>query len=103
MDKKHRGSAGPYEEYGRRWSRKVASKFRNDFTHRAGFGPRGSGYHGRVLKDQYQYLFFDGVVLKSTGALKVQNKILLCAFGITVEGRHEIVVDADCPRGVVSS
>ena len=48
-------------------------------------------YHSRDLKDQYQYLFFDGVVLKSKGALKVQKKILLCAFGITLEGRHEMI------------
>jgi len=48
-------------------------------------------YHGRKLKDQYRYLFFDGVVLKSKGAVKVQKKILLCAFGITVEGRHEMI------------
>ena len=50
-----------------------------------------SGYHDRVLEDKYQYLFFDGVVLKSKGALKVEKKILLCAFGITVEGRHEMI------------
>jgi len=50
-----------------------------------------SHYHDRVLEDKYQYLFFDGVVLKSKGALKVQKKILLCAFGITVEGRHEMI------------
>jgi putative transposase len=50
-----------------------------------------SNYHGRALKDQYRYLFFDGVVLKSKGAVKVQKKILLCAFGITVEGRHEMI------------
>jgi putative transposase len=50
-----------------------------------------SDYHSRELKDQYRYLFFDGVVLKSKGALKVQKKILLCAFGITVEGRHEMI------------
>jgi putative transposase len=50
-----------------------------------------SRYHGRELKDQYQYLFFDGVVLKSKGAVKVQKKILLCAFGITVEGRQEMI------------
>ena len=50
-----------------------------------------SRYHGRELQDQYRYLFFDGVVLKSKGALKVQKKILLCAFGITVEGRHEMI------------
>lgn len=48
-------------------------------------------YHSRALKDQYQYLFFDGVVLKSKGALKVQKKILLCAFGITLEGRQEMI------------
>jgi putative transposase len=49
------------------------------------------GYHRRELKDQYRYLFLDGVVLKSKGALKVQKKILLCAFGITVQGRHEMI------------
>jgi putative transposase len=48
-------------------------------------------YHNRALQDKYQYLFFDGVVLKSKGALKVQKKILLCAFGITLEGRHEMI------------
>lgn len=48
-------------------------------------------YHGRALQDRYRYLFFDGVVLKSKGAVKVQKKILLCAFGITVEGRHEMI------------
>jgi putative transposase len=48
-------------------------------------------YHGRGLKDRYQYLFFDGVVLKSKGAVKVQKKILLCAFGITLEGKQEMI------------
>lgn len=48
-------------------------------------------YHSRPLKDQYHYLFFDGVVLKSKGAAKVQKKILLCAFGITLEGKHEMI------------
>jgi transposase-like protein len=50
-----------------------------------------SRYHNRALEDRYRYLFFDGVVLKSKGAVKVQKKILLCAFGITVEGRHEMI------------
>jgi putative transposase len=50
-----------------------------------------SRYHGRALEDRYRYLFFDGVVLKSKGALKVQKKILLCAFGITLEGGHEMI------------
>jgi putative transposase len=48
-------------------------------------------YHSRGLVDQYRYLFFDGVVLKSKGAAKVQKKILLCAFGITLDGKHEMI------------
>ena len=48
-------------------------------------------YHDRALEDKYLYLFFGGVVLKSKGAIKVQKKILLCAFGITVEGHHEMI------------
>lgn len=48
-------------------------------------------YHSRPLREQYRYLFFDGVVLKSKGASKVQKKILLCAFGITVDGRQEMI------------
>ncbi len=48
-------------------------------------------YHSRPLTDQYRYLFFDGVVLKSKGAAKVQKKILLCAFGITLAGKHEMI------------
>jgi transposase-like protein len=48
-------------------------------------------YHTRPLKDHYLYLFFDGVVLKSKGAVKVQKRILLCAFGITAQGRHEMI------------
>jgi putative transposase len=48
-------------------------------------------YHDRKLEDRYRYLFFDGVVLKSKGAAKVQKKILLCAFGITVDGGQEMI------------
>ena len=48
-------------------------------------------YHGRALGDRYRYLFLDGVVLRSKGALKVQKKILLCAFGITMDGVEEMI------------
>ena len=48
-------------------------------------------YHSRPLKDHYQFLFFDGVVLRSKGAIEVHKKILLCAFGITVDGKQEII------------
>jgi putative transposase len=48
-------------------------------------------YHSRALGDRYRYLFLDGVVLKSKGATKVQKKILLCVFGITVDGIEEMI------------
>jgi transposase-like protein len=48
-------------------------------------------YHSRPLTDAYRYLFLDGVVLKNKGAARVQKRILLCAFGITVEGMSPII------------
>lgn len=50
-----------------------------------------AAYHMRPLKDQYRFLFFDGVVLKSKGAAKVEKKVLLCAFGITHDGIQEMI------------
>ncbi len=49
------------------------------------------GYHRRKLADGYRFLFFDGVVLKQRGAAKVQKKIILCVYGITWEGKREMV------------
>lgn len=48
-------------------------------------------YHQRPLSDDYLYLFFDGVVLKSKGAVKVQKKVLLCVFGIRKDGVQEMI------------
>jgi len=48
-------------------------------------------YHSRALTDGYRYLLLDGVVLKSKGAVRVQKKVLLCAFGITLKGKHEMI------------
>ena len=48
-------------------------------------------YHKRKLGDGYRFLFFDGVVLKQKGAAKVQKKIILCVYGITWEGRKEMI------------
>jgi putative transposase len=48
-------------------------------------------YHKRPLSDEYLYLFFDGVVLKSKGAAKVQKKVLLCIFGIRKDGVQEMI------------
>jgi len=54
-------------------------------------------YHDRPLSDDYLYLFFDGVVLKSKGAVKVQKKVLLCVFGIRKDGVQEMI--DFCPAG----
>jgi len=48
-------------------------------------------YHGRKLEDGYRFLFFDGVVLKQKGVAKVQKKIILCVYGITWEGKKEMI------------
>jgi putative transposase len=48
-------------------------------------------YHERKLEDGYRFLFFDGVVLKQKGAAKVQKKIILCVYGITWEGKKEMI------------
>jgi putative transposase len=48
-------------------------------------------YHERKLSDGYRFLFFDGVVLKQRGAAKVQKKIILCVYGITWEGKKEMI------------
>lgn len=50
-----------------------------------------AAYHSRPLSDDYPYLFFDGVVLKSKGAVKVQKKVLLCVFGTRKDGVQEMI------------
>ena len=70
---------------GEKVSASTISRIAKELDHEVGL------YHGRALGDRYRYLFFDGVVLRSKGALRVQKKILLCAFGLTLEGRHEMI------------
>jgi transposase-like protein len=48
-------------------------------------------YHARSLKDQYRFLFFDGVVLKSQSPVGVKERVFLCALGITKEGVTEMI------------
>jgi len=48
-------------------------------------------YHERKLEDGYRFLFFDGVVLKQKGVGKVQKKIILCVYGMSWEGKKEMV------------
>jgi putative transposase len=48
-------------------------------------------YHKRKLEDGYRFLFFDGVVLKQKGAAKVQKKVILCVYGVSWEGKKEMM------------
>ena len=50
-----------------------------------------SRYHTRRLKDHYVYLFLDGITLKMKGATGVKKRLVLCAYGITREGRRELI------------
>jgi putative transposase len=51
-----------------------------------------AAYHRRRLRDEYVYLFFDGVVLKiRDGRGKVRRRWVLVAYGITRGGRREVI------------
>jgi putative transposase len=50
-----------------------------------------AAYHRRTLSDQYLYLFFDGISMKVKGASQVHKKQILVAYGITLEGKKEII------------
>jgi len=48
-------------------------------------------YHKRKVEDRYLYLFLDGIVLKSRTGFGSKNKTVLVAYGITVQGRREMI------------
>jgi putative transposase len=48
-------------------------------------------YHGRRLADRYQYLFLDGITLKVKGALGARKRLVLCAYGIGMDGKRELL------------
>ena len=48
-------------------------------------------YQSRKLLDHYQYLLFDGIVLKVKGAVKAHKKPVLVAYGITASGQKELI------------
>ena len=49
-------------------------------------------FHRRALRDEYLYLFLDGVVLKvRDGRGKVRRRVVLVAYGITLGGRREVL------------
>ncbi len=48
-------------------------------------------WHGRPLTDHYRYLILDGVSVRIRLVGKVQRRVALCAYGITVEGKRELI------------
>ena len=48
-------------------------------------------YQSRPLSDNYQYLLFDGIVLRVKGAKEVTRRLVLCAYGIRHDGLREMV------------
>jgi transposase-like protein len=50
-----------------------------------------SYFHHRLLWDRYRYLMLDGITLKVKGATGVKKRMVLCAYGITAEGKREML------------
>lgn len=48
-------------------------------------------YHRRYFFDDYQYLFLDGITLRVKGVNGVKKKLVLCAYGITLKGKRELL------------
>lgn len=48
-------------------------------------------YHGRRIEDEYQYLFLDGITMKVKPVRGVTKRLVLCAYGITEQGKREMV------------
>ena len=48
-------------------------------------------FHHRSLKDEYVYLFLDGVVKKVVSCGKVVKKVILVAYGIKQSGQREVI------------
>jgi len=55
-------------------------------------------FHHRPLTDDYLYLIIDGIVLKVKGATGVRKRLVLCAYGITPNGRKELPSFHQAPR-----
>jgi putative transposase len=48
-------------------------------------------YHSRPLSDEHCYLFLDGITLKVKSVLGVKKRLVLCAYGITSDGKRELI------------
>jgi putative transposase len=54
-------------------------------------------FHEGRLNDHYQYLFLDGVTIKVKCAVGARKRMVLCAYGITIDGVRELVSFRQAP------
>src|SRR5215831_18491304 len=50
-----------------------------------------NSFHRRRLSDGYRYLILDGVSVRIRLVGKVQRRLVLCAYGVTRQGRRELI------------
>jgi len=48
-------------------------------------------WHRRPLADHYRYLILDGVSVRIRLVGRVQRRVALCAYGVTVDGKRELI------------
>jgi putative transposase len=48
-------------------------------------------FHRRPLADHYRYLIMDGVSVRIRLVGKVQRRMVLCAYGVTLKGQRELI------------
>ena len=48
-------------------------------------------FHRRRLPDHYRYLLLDGVSVRIRLVGKVQRRMVLCAYGVTIKGQRELI------------
>jgi putative transposase len=48
-------------------------------------------FHRRRLADHYRYLLLDGVSVRIRLVGKVQRRMVLCAYGVSIEGKRELI------------
>lgn len=48
-------------------------------------------FHRRRLSDEYRYLVLDGVSVRIRLVGKVQRRMVLCAYGVTRQGKRELI------------
>jgi len=48
-------------------------------------------FHLRRIEDGYQYLLLDGITMKVKSMAGVKKRLVLCAYGITSQGKRELI------------